>query len=110
MVRGVERTTLIRDDWDRADFVARVGGLAADGAWTVYAWTLLANHAHRLVRTGQRPLTRSMRFLLTGCAGAFNRRHHRVGHLVQNRFGNPPPAGAGRGVVATCSAITVGYL
>jgi len=39
-----------------------------------------------LVRTGTRPLPRSMRSLLTGYAGAFNRRHKRVGHLFQNRY------------------------
>ena len=86
MVRGLERGVLFRDDTDRADFVARVAALAERGALTVYAWALLPNHAHLLVRTGQRPLARSMRSLLTGYAGAFNRRHHRVGHLFQNRY------------------------
>ncbi|MBP1776186.1 MAG: transposase of ISPca5, Tnp, partial [candidate division NC10 bacterium] len=38
-----------------------------------------------LVRTGTRPVPRSMRSLLTGYAGAFNRCHHRVGYLVLNR-------------------------
>ena len=47
---------------------------------------LLPNHAHLLVRTGPRPLPRSMRSLLTGYAGTFNRRHPRVGHLFQNRY------------------------
>jgi REP element-mobilizing transposase RayT len=86
MVRGIERTQLFRDDTDRADFVARVAGLAAAGAFTLYAWALLPNHAHLLVRTGPRPLARAMRSLLTGYAGAFNRRHKRVGHLFQNRY------------------------
>jgi putative transposase len=86
MVRGIERTTIFRDDVDRADFVARLAGLAAPGALTVYAWALLPNHAHLLLRTGARPLARSMRSLLTGYAGAFNRRHRRVGHLFQNRY------------------------
>jgi len=86
MVRGLERRVIFRDDVDRTDFVARVADLAEQGAWTVYAWALLPNHAHLLVRTGQRPLSRSMRSLLTGYAGAFNRRHHRVGHLFQNRY------------------------
>jgi REP element-mobilizing transposase RayT len=86
MVRGIERTAVFRDDGDRADFVARLATLAAAGAWTVYAWALLPNHAHLLVRTGHRPLARTMRALLTGYAGAFNRRHHRVGHLFQNRY------------------------
>ncbi len=86
MVRGIERTTVFRDDRDRADFIARLARLAEAGAVTVYAWALLPNHAHLLVRTGARPLPRSMRSLLTGYAGAFNRRHKRVGHLFQNRY------------------------
>jgi putative transposase len=86
MVRGIERTALFRDETDRTDFVARLAALAEQGAWTVYAWALLPNHAHLLVRTGRRSLPRSMRSLLTGYAGAFNRRHRRGGHLFQNRY------------------------
>jgi REP element-mobilizing transposase RayT len=86
MVRGLERRVIFRDDVDRADFVARLATVAEQGAWTVYAWALLPNHAHLLVRTGTRPLARSMRSLLTGYAGAFNRRHKRAGHLFQNRY------------------------
>ena len=86
MVRGLERRALFRDDRDRADFLRRVGAVAARRALTVYAWALLPNNVHLLVRTGTRPLARSMRSLLTGYAGAFNRRHHRAGHLFQNRY------------------------
>ncbi len=86
MVRGLERRVIFRDDPDRADFVDRLAQLAEQGALSVYAWALLPNHAHLLIRTGTRPLARSMRSLLTGYAGAFNRRHKRVGHLFQNRY------------------------
>jgi len=86
MVRGLERRPIFRDAADRRDFCARVGGLVEATALTVYAWALLPNHAHLLLRTGQRPLARCMRALLTGYAGAFNRRHKRVGHLFQNRY------------------------
>jgi REP element-mobilizing transposase RayT len=86
MVRGIERRPLVRDDPDRADFVARLAALVEARALTVYAWALLPNHAHLLVRTGMRPLARSMRSLLTGYAGTFNRRHKRRGHLFQNRY------------------------
>jgi REP element-mobilizing transposase RayT len=82
-VRGLERRAIFRDDADRADFVARLAGVAEQGACTVFAWALLPNHAHLLVRTSTRPLPRRMWSLLTGYAGAFNRRHHRVGHLFQ---------------------------
>jgi putative transposase len=86
MVRGIERRVIFRDDVDRADFVARLAALVPATGLTVYAWALLPNHAHCLVRTGTRPLPRVMRSLLTGYAGAFNRRHKRVGHLFQNRY------------------------
>jgi putative transposase len=86
MVRGLERRAIFRDDVDRQDFCARLGTLVAATGFTVYAWALLSNHAHLLVRTGARPLARCMRSLLTGYAGAFNRRHRRTGHLFQNRY------------------------
>jgi putative transposase len=85
MVRGLERRIIFKDDTDRADFVARVATLAEAEALTVYAWALLPNHAHLLVRTGSRSLPRSLRRLLTRYAGAFTRRHRRIGHLFQNR-------------------------
>jgi REP element-mobilizing transposase RayT len=69
MVRGLERRAIFRDDTDRADFVARLAALAESGALTVYAWALLPNHAHLLIRTGSRPLPRSMRSLLTPRCG-----------------------------------------
>ncbi len=86
MVRGLERRPIFRDDVDRRDFCTRLGALVEATTLTVYAWAVLPNHAHLLLRTGQRPLARCMRALLTGYAGAFNRRHKRVGHLFQNRY------------------------
>jgi len=86
MVRGIERRAIFGDDRERQDFVQRLGALAKQEAWRVYAWALLPNHLHLLVRTGRRPLARTMGVLLAGYAGAFNRRHKRAGHLFQNRY------------------------
>ena len=86
MARGLDRQLIFRDDRDREDFVRRLAGLGEAGAVLVYAWALLPNHFHLLVRTGKRALSRVMRSLLTGYAGAFNRRHRRSGHLFQNRY------------------------
>jgi putative transposase len=74
MVRGIERRSLFREETDREDFVARLAALADGGAIVVYAWALFPNHAHLLVRTGRRPLARSMRSLLTPlCVGGETR-------------------------------------
>jgi len=86
MARGLERRAIFRDDRDRRDFVDRLAKLAEAQAVTVYAWALLPNHFHLLLRTGRLPLARAMRALLTGYAGAFNHRHKRAGHLFQNRY------------------------
>ena len=86
MARGVDRHRLFRDDLDRNDFVQRLATLATAEAWTVYAWTLIPNHFHLLVRTERRPLARNMPALLSGYATTFNRRHRRTGHLFQNRY------------------------
>jgi hypothetical protein len=104
MVRGIEGTAIFRDDRDRTDFVARLARLAEARAWTVYAWALLRNHAHLLVRTGRRPLARTMRSILTGYAGAFDRRHKRMGHLFQNRYKSIGVEGYRRAVAAAAPA------
>jgi len=77
---------LFLDNHDRGDFLRRVPALTDAGALAVYAWALMPNDFHLLVRTGSRPLPRSMRSLLTGYVGSFNRRHRRSGHLVHNRY------------------------
>jgi REP element-mobilizing transposase RayT len=86
MGRGIERTNLFRTDADRGDFVDRLSQLCLEGSLVVYAWSLLSNHFHLLVRTGRRPISRSMKKLLTGYVVNFNLRHKRSGHLFQNRY------------------------
>jgi len=86
MGRGIERTNIFRIDRDRDDFLNRLGNQCMDGNLIVYAWCLLSNHFHLLVRTGRQPIFRSMKKLLTGYVVNFNLRHKRTGHLFQNRY------------------------
>lgn len=86
MARGIEQCRIFHDDRDREDFIERMSKLASKQAWSIYAWALMSNHFHLLVRTGKAPLSRNMRALMSGYAGYFNRRHNRSGHLFQNRY------------------------
>ena len=65
MARGIERRPIFIDDRDRDEFVRRLSDLALEGKLIVYAWSLMPNHFHLLVRTGKISLSRSMRSLLT---------------------------------------------
>jgi REP element-mobilizing transposase RayT len=63
-----------------------MGDLAVETDTAIYAWALLDNHAHILLRSGPFGLPAFMRRLLTGYAVSFNLRHRRHGHLFQNRY------------------------
>jgi putative transposase len=86
IIREMERKPIFADDRDRADFVGRCGLLFPETSTTCYAWSILSNHVHLLLRTGMVPLSTVMARLLTGYAACFNRRHQRSGHLFQNRY------------------------
>ncbi|MBW1864667.1 MAG: transposase, partial [Deltaproteobacteria bacterium] len=73
-------------DIDRINFLDRLGKVISETKTKCFAWALIPNHFHLLLRTGNCPLSTVMRRLLTGHAINFNGRHHRIGHLFQNRY------------------------
>ena len=86
IVRGIERRRIVNDVSDRENFVSRLGQLAGGTKTAVYAWALMTNHAHILLRSGPSGLSQYMRRILSGYAISYNRRHKRHGHLFQNRY------------------------
>ncbi|MFH1985080.1 MAG: transposase, partial [Pseudomonadota bacterium] len=86
IVRGIERRKVFIDDEDRDAFIDRLGAILSQTGTQCFAWALIPNHFHLLLRTGNVPIATVMRRLLTGHAVTFNRRHRRTGHLFQNRY------------------------
>ncbi|MCU0600058.1 MAG: transposase [Desulfobacterales bacterium] len=86
IVRGIARNAIFSDDADRDRFLARLGGLLVETGCRCYAWALIPNHFHLLLKTGHKPVSTLMRRLLTGYAMMYNRRHDRCGHVFQNRY------------------------
>ena len=86
MARGIERTRIYRDDKDRKSFLERLADILEEMQTQCYAWALIPNHFHLLIRTGASPLSKVIRRLMTGYAVTFNKRHKRSGHLFQNRY------------------------
>jgi putative transposase len=86
MARGIERTKIFSDDKDRRSFLDRLATVLNETQTQCYAWALIPNHFHLLLRTGKTPLSKVMRRLMTGYAVTFNKRHKRSGHLFQNRY------------------------
>ncbi len=86
IVRGIEQRQIFRDDRDRDQFIQRLSDVLTETDTPCYAWALMPNHVHLLLKTGLTPIATIMRRLLTGYAVYFNRRHRRHGHLFQNRY------------------------
>jgi REP element-mobilizing transposase RayT len=86
MARGIERRKIFLDDKDRTSFLERLALILEETQTQCYAWALIPNHFHILLRIGTTPLSTVMRRLMTGYAVTFNIRHRRSGHLFQNRY------------------------
>ena len=84
--RGISRRKIFSNDGDRDDFLKRLSGILSETQTACYAWALIPNHFHLLLRTGVMPISNVMSRLLTGYAAGYNRRHRRYGHLFQNRY------------------------
>ena len=86
IARGIERRNIFRDNNDRNNFIDRLSNILIETKTPCYAWALMPNHFHLLLRTAEVPISDVMKRLLTGYVVRFNRRHDRVGRLFQNRF------------------------
>ncbi len=86
IARGNEKRKIFEGEPDRQLFLARLGDILSNTETVCYAWALIPNHFHLLLRTGAVPIAIVMRRLLTGYAIYFNRKHRRYGHLFQNRY------------------------
>lgn len=84
--RGNERRALFRDDADRRHFVDLLGRMAERFGLEVWAYVLMGNHYHLVVRTRAANLSRAMHWLGVAYSVWHNRRHGRAGHLFQGRF------------------------
>ena len=86
ILRGIETRDIVDDDFDRENFIFRMGHIAIDTNTSIYAWALMTNHAHILLQSSDIGLPTFMRRFLSGYAVSYNRRHRRYGHLFQNRY------------------------
>lgn len=86
IMRGIDKMPIFRDNADRDNFVERLKNILKDDAAFCFAWSLMPNHVHLLLKTGKTSISTIMRRLLTGYAVYFNRKHDRAGHLFQNRY------------------------
>lgn len=84
--RGDRQEPIFDDDEDRLAFIDLLGKEVAQQGWLLYAFCLMGNHYHLLLETPEPNLVRGMRRLNGVYTQRYNRRHGRVGHVLQGRY------------------------
>ena len=84
--RGNAKGDIYLDDADRRIFLRLLGTTATRQHWLLHAFCLMGNHYHLLIEAPEPNLSRGMHRLNGAYSQCFNRRHERVGHVLQGRF------------------------
>ena len=53
---------------------------------TMYAWCLMSNHLHLLMKEGDENISNTMKRIGVSYAGYYNWKYRTTGHLFQDRF------------------------
>jgi putative transposase len=86
MSRGNARQAIFLDDRDYRTFLRLLSRALARFEVRCQAYCLMPNHFHLLLQPHAHALSRVMQQVNSAYAGAFNRRHGQVGHVLQGRF------------------------
>src|SRR5262245_20368260 len=84
--RGNAKQTIFLSSVDYEEFLTRLAATASRFDVGCHAYCLMPNHLHVLLKPAAVPLSRMMQQLNSAYSQAFNRRHERVGHVLQGRF------------------------
>lgn len=84
--RGNNKETMFRDATDWREFLRLLAKVATRHSWEGWAYCLMGNHFHLVVKLPHLGLSEGMQLLNSGYAVRTNSRYKRTGHLVRNRF------------------------
>jgi REP element-mobilizing transposase RayT len=84
--RGNAQEDIFDDDGDRHTFLEILGKVVQRCHWLCHAYCLMDNHYHLVLETPEGNLSQGMRQLNGSYTQAYNRRHRRVGHVLQGRY------------------------
>jgi len=99
MMRGINRQDIFEEQEDYQQFLNRLqflvdpmddNGEHIPSYCHVYAYCLMSNHVHLLLRERTESISISLKRLAVSYAAYYNKRYQRVGHLFQDRFKSEP--------------------
>jgi putative transposase len=86
MMRGANRQEIFHDDGDNRKFLDILKKYKKESGMNVYAWCLMNNHVHLLVKEADEGLSVTMKRIAVSYAAYYNLKYQTTGHLFQDRF------------------------
>ncbi|PKR86440.1 transposase [Heyndrickxia camelliae] len=86
MWRGANRQEIFHDDDDWVKFLDILQKYKVKCELTVYAWCLMNNHVHLLIKEGNEDMSITLKRIGVSYVGYYNWKYRTTGHLFQDRF------------------------
>ncbi|MEH7444251.1 transposase [Bacillus sp. JJ1122] len=86
MYRGVNLQEIFHDDKDNRKFLEILKKYKDKLGLKVYAWCLMNNHVHLLIKEGEEALGTTMKRIGVSYVSYYNDKYQTAGHLFQNRY------------------------
>lgn len=86
MLSGNEQRNIFIDDADRQKFLETVAKKKTETEFSLYAYCLMDNHIHLVVRENHKQISTIIKGIATSYAMFFNIKYDRAGHVFHSRF------------------------
>ena len=90
ITRGINQQNIFSSDDDYERFLNTLTRYCRKGNCEIYAYCLMDNHIHLLLKEGQEPLATTMKKIGTSYVYYYNWQYNRKGHLFQDRYKSEP--------------------
>ncbi len=90
MIRGINQQNIFVDDEDNEKFISILSKYQKENEYEIYAYCLMGNHVHLLMKEGNEELANSMRRIGASYVYWYNWQYNRKGHLFQDRYKSEP--------------------
>ena len=86
MFRGANRQEIFHDEEDKLRFLEILEKYKKNSKVEVYAWCLMDNHIHILLKEGAEEISQTLKRVAVSYVWFYNSKYKATGHLFQDRF------------------------
>lgn len=86
ILRGNNKGWIFIDDEDKYRILGTLKEKKADQGFYLYAYCIMDNHIHLLVKEGNDSISKIIKRIATSYALYFNKKYKRIGHVFQDRY------------------------